>query len=288
MVAYYQHNIAHWMDGTESLPDGEYRAYHVICELLYLNNGPIIAHESGIAGRCNQHPLAFRSNLKKLVERGKITFTADGKITNKRVEIELAKIASRRRRPPTDPQSTSRQPPQGRTEVRAGSEGGNADKYLKNKDPTLFTDALDKKKRREDFGEANASPPDNPRTRLFRNGLNVLAMITGRTPDSCRSLIGKWLRAVDDEAVHVLAAIEDAERNRVIDPTSWITQRLKPHNGGTNGIHRDDDRSASRAAGRLAAKAERGEFTFGPRPSLLPETGGNDARLLPAGRSKQS
>jgi len=71
--------------------------------------------------------------------------------------------------------------------------------------------------------------PD-PRTNLFDRGLKTLARMTGRTPDSCRSLIGRWLKLVDDEAVHVLAAIDDAERNRTADPTAWITGRLKSLN----------------------------------------------------------
>lgn len=43
----------------------------------------------------------------------------------------------------------------------------------------------------------------------------------------------------------------------------------------------DDSLSASRAAGRLAERAERGEFTFEPVPSLLPKTSTDIVRLLP-------
>lgn len=132
MVAFYQHNIAAWMDGTEGLPDGEYRVYHVICQLMYLNNGPIVMHESGLAGRCNQHLLAFRSNVKKLIEKGKLVLAEDGKITNARVAKELARISGRRGIPPADPGSTSRQPRGGSPGVQQGSEGGQASKSLKN------------------------------------------------------------------------------------------------------------------------------------------------------------
>ena len=41
MVAFYKHDIAAWMDGTESLSDRAYRAYHVIVQMIYLNEGPI-------------------------------------------------------------------------------------------------------------------------------------------------------------------------------------------------------------------------------------------------------
>jgi hypothetical protein len=69
--------------------------------------------------------------------------------------------------------------------------------------------------------------PVDARTDLFRRGLGTLARITGKTPDSCRSLVGQWLKLVNDEAIHVTAAIEDAERNRVADPVPWIKRHLE-------------------------------------------------------------
>jgi uncharacterized protein DUF1376 len=111
MVEFYKHNIPKWMDGTEGLDDGEYRVYHVVVELIYLHDGPIVHHESGLAGRCNQHVLAFRRNLQKLLARGKLFYTPGGKLTNKKAETELAKIAEGRRKPPVDPPRTPAGPP---------------------------------------------------------------------------------------------------------------------------------------------------------------------------------
>ena len=51
MVAWYKHDIPDWMDGTEGLDDGPYRVHHVVCQLIYLNEGPIALNEKGIAGR---------------------------------------------------------------------------------------------------------------------------------------------------------------------------------------------------------------------------------------------
>lgn len=73
--------------------------------------------------------------------------------------------------------------------------------------------------------DADAASRD-PRTRLFRHGLASLKRITGRGEDSCRSLIGKWLKAAADSAIDVLAAIEDAERNEVANAPAWIAARL--------------------------------------------------------------
>lgn len=95
MVAWFKHDIPAWMDGTESLSDGAYRAYHVICQLIYLSEGPIALNEQGIAGRCNQHILTFRANLKKLVEAGKLQIQ-DGRISNLRAETELQSVRDQR------------------------------------------------------------------------------------------------------------------------------------------------------------------------------------------------
>jgi hypothetical protein len=67
----------------------------------------------------------------------------------------------------------------------------------------------------------------DPRTRLFRDGLTKLARLTGKGPDACRSFVGKCLKAASDDAVTVLGLIEDAERNKVADPSAWIAARLK-------------------------------------------------------------
>ena len=95
MVSWYKHDIPAWMDGTESLSDGAYRAYHVICQLIYLNEGGIAVNEKGIAGRCNQSIRAFRSNLEELLLANKLTLI-DGRLSNARANLELEKIAENR------------------------------------------------------------------------------------------------------------------------------------------------------------------------------------------------
>jgi hypothetical protein len=64
------------------------------------------------------------------------------------------------------------------------------------------------------------------RADLFQIHLAKLAALTGKTPNSCRSLVGKWLSAVKDEAIHVVGLIEEAERERVADPVGWIQRRI--------------------------------------------------------------
>lgn len=71
-----------------------------------------------------------------------------------------------------------------------------------------------------------AEAPDH-RKRLFGEGLEKLAKITGKGPDACRSFVGKCLSAAGDDAITVLGLIEEAERNQVVNPSAWIAARLK-------------------------------------------------------------
>jgi hypothetical protein len=83
-----------------------------------------------------------------------------------------------------------------------------------------------RKKEPEPKGSGAVAPPD-PRSELFNRGLDSLASMTGKTPSSCRSLVGRWLKSCSDEAIHVLAAIDDAKTDRIVDPIPWIEARLR-------------------------------------------------------------
>jgi hypothetical protein len=123
-------------------------------------------------------------------------------------------------------------------------------------DPETEKEKIQKQKEDSD---PNGSARDI-RVDLFGKGLKTLAAITGKTPDSCRSLVGKWLKFVNDEAIHVLGAIEDAERNRVADPVAWINRALRPH--GAN----DGKRTVQDAARDLVSRlAEFGEVPAADR-----------------------
>ncbi len=87
----------------------------------------------------------------------------------------------------------------------------------------------------------------DPRTRLFSEGLGLLAKLTGRGPDACRSLVAKWLKAAEDDAVTVLALIQEADRNRVVEAASWISARLKPQ-GDSHGNRNSNSRTSGQSA----------------------------------------
>ena len=95
MVSWFKHDIPAWMDGTEALSDGAYRAYHVICQQIYLHEGSIALNEHGIAGRCRQSVRAFRRNLAELLAAKKLTLE-NGRLSNSRADLELEKIGENR------------------------------------------------------------------------------------------------------------------------------------------------------------------------------------------------
>lgn len=122
--------------------------------------------------------------------------------------------------------------------AKAGAKGGKAKADAKQNPSTATASATaglklpntlnlrPEKKDTDPIGSSGETPRDI-RADLFGNGLKTLASITGKTPDSCRSLVGRWLKSANDEAIHVLAAIENAERNRVADPVAWINRALQ-------------------------------------------------------------
>lgn len=95
MVGFYKHDIPAWMDGTEALSDGAYRAYHVIVQLIMLNEGPITLNERGLAGRCNQTLKLFMRHLEELTKAGKLTVEG-GRIANARAARELENVMKNR------------------------------------------------------------------------------------------------------------------------------------------------------------------------------------------------
>ncbi|GJD74127.1 YdaU family protein [Methylobacterium goesingense] len=95
MVGFYKHDIPAWMDGTEKLSDSAYRAYHVVVQLIMLNEGPIALNERGLSGRCNMTVKAFGRALAELIAADKVT-VEDGRIHNARAGRELESVMKNR------------------------------------------------------------------------------------------------------------------------------------------------------------------------------------------------
>lgn len=135
---------------------------------------------------------------------------------------------------------------------------------------------------------ADASASDDPRSALFDRGLKSLAQLTGKTPDSSRSLVGKWLKSVADEAIHVLAAIDDAMQERPADPVGWITARLKQfQRNEVNDGRRGQPLAAGQQGGSPITRAIQGHIAAisGTEPGSGERNAGS-SRLLPFRRGE--
>lgn len=124
----------------------------------------------------------------------------------------------------------------------------------RNVSPTVSETPPETETETEKIADASASDAgaSDPRTRLFREGLTKLSAMTGKGPDACRSFVGKCLKAAGDDAITVLGLIEDAERNRVVNPSGWISARLKGathEQSGSKVIQASDDLVARTIAG---------------------------------------
>lgn len=248
-------HIGDYHKDTGHLRAAGHGAYFLLC-MHYWATGGLPNDDKQLAAIARMTDREWREHRDTI----KPLFKLPGDWKHKRIEEELALAQAKYER-----------------RVAAGSKGGKAKATGKQNSSNATPDdqALGKQPitdNPKEYSEANASAdhlPD-PRTKLFSESLQTLARITGKTPDSCRSIVGKWLKAVDDEAIHVVAAIEDADRNRVANPTAWITRVLSPK-------ERNNAKTARNGLGEALARlddhigeTERGEAWSEAPPRLLP------------------
>lgn len=144
-------------------------------------------------------------------------------------------------------------------------------------DKAQIPEARNKKEDTEATASGAEAPIDH-RKRLFNEGLAKLSSITGKGPDACRSFVGRCLRDAGDDAIVVLGLIEEAERNRVVDPSAWISARLSK--GPKNGSNRE----VSSACDGLVERVNAGFGGGPPKDNPGGRTNEVDARLLSHGR----
>ena len=81
--------------------------------------------------------------------------------------------------------------------------------------------------------DKDVSPMANPprtdiRKVLFSEGVGSLQRQTGKKEQQCRSIIGRWLKNTDDDAVRVLNGIKQAEVNQISDAIAFLSKTFEP------------------------------------------------------------
>lgn len=253
-MKFYKRDPDAALSGMSGLTMQERGAYNTIIDLLYSRDGVVPDDDDMIRRVQGCHGNEWRAVKAKLIAKGKI-WVKDGFLKAKRVdsvlheaedfsETQRVRVENRweiEGKPPGNRGETARKPPGNRAQKQKFNSEINQ--------PSLPYTPTPTPKVRPDLRSGAGAPVEHPdpdpggeapkdfRKELFGRGLRALAAMTGKTPDSCRSLVGKWLKAVDDEAVHVLAAIDDAGQNQIADPVPWIMRKLG-NRGGRNGSDR--------------------------------------------------
>ena len=70
------------------------------------------------------------------------------------------------------------------------------------------------------------------REALFSDGLAIVARLTGKSEGQSRSIVGGWLRALDDDCAALMAKLREAESRNPADPMAWISAACRPRGGG--------------------------------------------------------
>jgi uncharacterized protein YdaU (DUF1376 family) len=74
---------------------GEHGMYCVVLNMIYSTGGPIDADWQRLAHACKSRPHAMQRLVAALIKKGKLRFTADGRLSNGRADRELGLAAER-------------------------------------------------------------------------------------------------------------------------------------------------------------------------------------------------
>lgn len=214
--------IADYLADTAHLSAAEHGAYLLLI-MHYWRAGKLPTDERQL------QRIARMSAREWANSRDTLAAFFDAEWRHRRIEIELAKSVSK---------STAR--------AESGSRGGKA-KALKDNNARLANAInLPEQKPAVDMasssqshiypsslrsdGAETAQPVDiapDFRTELFRRGLSEVVKATGIPEPKSRTLIGQWLKMADDEAVTVLAMIDEAVAARPADFVPWVRRGIE-------------------------------------------------------------
>ncbi|HET6606729.1 MAG TPA: hypothetical protein VFG62_08680 [Rhodopila sp.] len=102
---------------------------------------------------------------------------------------------------------------------------------------------------------AAAEPPrasvvemDDMKKRVWEDGIRIIRTLTGKGDGPSRNFLGKLLKEAKQDFPGVLAVLQAAERERPVDPASWIVEAIR-----ARGAPRSGQSPAASAVDRLFA-----------------------------------
>lgn len=203
--------VADYLKDTRGLTTTQHGAYLLLI-IEYWIKGALPNDDKQLARITGMSALEWKKT-KPVIQ----AFFRDG-WKHKRLDQEIAKFSDKQ---------TKRQDAGKRGGIARANGQAKAKQTAKQKPADAQASSSDSRKKDSDANASGADAPTDHRKRLFSEGLEKLAQITGKGPDACRAFVGKCLKAANDDAVVVLGLIEDAERNQIVNPSAWIAAHLK-------------------------------------------------------------
>lgn len=225
--------------GVAGMKPEEIGAYWIACSLMYSRGGPIVDDEAWIARACGCSRRTWRTLKERLVTAGKLS-VSDGLISNSRTvrEIERAKNRLNASRTAAEQSANARR-------TAAENEALSNDYNEIPEAGAQFSIELsptnnDQPPTIKLIGEnhtvtpAVAGPPaaENVASVIFKQGVAWLQQSTGRSPESCRSLLGKWRKDFGDDAA-LIAALGAAQREGPINAVEWMEGAIRARTAPT-------------------------------------------------------
>lgn len=189
---------------------------------------------------------AVTAALAELEAAGVFSRTAEGVIFSRRMVRDKAKAEADRAnggRGGNPRLRAADNPP------RPAPDNGGVNPPVGDPDKAQKPEARDTSPLRSDGASAppppDAGPPPDARTQLFALGVPALRRMTGKTEPAVRSMLGRWLKLVQDDCLGLLRVLVEVENARPADPVPRIEAAVRR----LGGMRPDQPRGTSRAGG---------------------------------------
>ncbi|NBW77378.1 MAG: winged helix-turn-helix domain-containing protein [Sphingomonadaceae bacterium] len=178
---------------------------------LTINGKPITTRQIGTITGAGEREAA--KLMQELEDAGVFSRTDDGVIYSRRMvrDYEAAQA--------------------GREAIAKRWENAEKDTSPPDSTPNRGGDSLEAEAERKKDTEASLLP-HNPsergdiRDELWQRGLPILRRLSGIPDAKARALLGRLLKSARDDCARVLAALDEAQDMRPVDPVSWLTRAV--------------------------------------------------------------
>lgn len=220
--------VGDYLADTMSLTTLEHGAYLLLL-MEYWKSGPLPNDDKSLRASARITApawLKIRTRVRAFFYVGE-----DGLLHQKRADAERAKtkdISEKRR----DAALSRRR--------RKSGNGGSGPEQLHSKSSAIGDTRAHVHNHNHSSEEARASSeptdagsvPAGARDVLWQHGVPILALLTGKSPDACRRMLGKLLREVHDDCPRLMHVLQQAREARPVDPLAWITSAVRPPPNG--------------------------------------------------------